>query len=167
MQFPSDNIAVMVSFSTVKIPINKMVNIIENATINAQYPQEEESIRTILYECLNEYLQYSLPKIPTGANICFEHYLNDRFRCVADVLNPPVLDGCPPPDKRLMMFLNSQWAIAVSELGRQLIPGVRDLNNHQQEVGEIYMYPMQNDNAGLYVLSGTHYDQIDMDEGGL
>lgn len=167
MQFQSDNVAVMVSFDTVKIPINKMTNVIEGTSANTNYPQEELAIRAILYECLNEYLQYALPKIPQPNNICFEHYLNDRFKCIAHIINPPFIDGLPPPDKRLMMFLNAQWAIAVGELGRQLIPGVRDLNNHQQEVSDVQMFSMPGTNAGLYVLSGTHYDQVDMDEGGL
>lgn len=167
MHYPSDNVAVMVSFSTVKIPINKMSDLLEGVSLNTQYPMESEAIRTILYECLNEYLQFTLPKIPGNVNICFEHYLHDRFKAIAHLVNPPQLDNMPPPDKRWMMYLNAQWAIAVSELGRQLLPGVRDLNNHAQDVNEIQVFATENPSTGLYVLSGVHYDVVDMNEEGL
>lgn len=167
MQYPSDNVAVRVSFAPVNIPINKMASVIEGVSINAGYPMEEVTIQAILYECLNEYLQFSLPSLVTAQNICFEHYLDDRFAAIKNIINPPFIDGYPPPNKQWMMFLNAQWAIACAELGRQLIPGVRDLQQHQQEVAEVHMFNTDTWKTGLYVLSGKHYDEVDMEEAGL
>ncbi|MNB96324.1 hypothetical protein D3C81_351750 [compost metagenome] len=166
-QFVPDNVAVRVSFNSVSIPIDKMVSILEGTSNNTQYPMEEESIRTILYECLNEYLQYSLPNVPNGQNCSFEHYLDDRFKALSPILNPPELEGYAPPDKRMMMFLNAQWAIAVGELGRQLLPGIRDLNAHNQDVEQIHMFKLDDYRTGMYVLSGILYDTVDaeMEEG--
>lgn len=166
-QFIPDNVAVRVSFDAVSIPINKMVSVLEGTSNNTPYPMEEDSIRTILYECLNEYLQYSLPNVPNGQNCSFEHYLDDRFKALSFILNPPELEGFPPPDKRMMMFLNAQWAIAVGELGRQLLPGIRDLNAHNQDVEQIHMFRLDSHQTGMYVLSGISYDSLDaeMEEG--
>lgn len=167
MNYPSDNVAVMVSFAGVAVPINKMVNVIEGISLNTAYPQEEESIRQILYESLNEYMQFALPKLPSPQNICFEHYLTTRFQAVKDIINPPVTEENPYPNKSHMMFLNAQWAIACAELGRQLLPGIRDLNNHSQEVDGLEMFQMESSKQGVYVLTGKHYDLIDMEEAGL
>lgn len=167
MHYPSDNVAVMVSFASVAIPINKMVNVIEGCSLNTAYPQEEDSIRQILYESLNEYMQFSLPGLPKSDNICFEHYLSSRFPAVMDIINPPVTETNPYPNKSHMLFLNAQWAIACGELSRQLMPGIRDLNKHDQDVGEIHMFQMESSKQGVYVLTGKHYDLIDMEEAGL
>jgi hypothetical protein len=162
MQNPvGDNVAVMVSFATVRVPIDKMVNVIEGTSLNTPYPQEEDSVRTIIYECLNEYLAFMLPKPLTPANLSFEFYLDDRFKAVAHILNPPVTEENPYPDKRLMMFLNTQWAIACAELGRQLLPGIRDLNAHHQDVEQIQMFRVDDNKTGMYVLSGITYDEVD------
>ncbi|WDS62395.1 hypothetical protein [Pseudomonas phage D6] len=156
-----DNVAVMVSFSTTRPAIDKMVNILEGTSNNTAYPMEEEAIRTILYECLNEYLAFSLPKTLSPENCSFEFYLEDRFKALAGILNPPVTDINPYPDKRMMMFLNAQWAIACAELGRQLLPGIRDLNAHHQDVEQIQMFRVDDNKTGMYVLSGITYDQVD------
>lgn len=160
----NDNVAVMVSFKTVRVPIDKITNIIEGTSLNTEYPMEEEAIRTILYECLNEYLAFSLPKSLIEGNCSFEHYLDDRFRAVAHILNPPVTELNPYPDKKMMMFLNAQWAIACAELGRQLLPGIRDLNAHNQDVDQIQMFRMDDNRTGMYVLSGILYDQVDVEQ---
>jgi hypothetical protein len=156
-----ENVAVMVSFSTVRVPIDKMVSIIEGTSNNTQYPMEEDAIRTIIYECLNEYLAFALPKPIQQDNCSFEFYLEDRFKAVAHLLNPPVTEENPYPDKRMMMFLNSQWAMACGELGRQLLPGIRDLNAHHQDVDQIHMFRVDDNKTGMYVLSGITYDQVD------
>ncbi|QBJ02572.1 hypothetical protein MZD04_gp042 [Pseudomonas phage Psa21] len=160
-----DNVAVRVSFDAVKIPINKITSILEGISNNTPYPMEELAINTILYECLNEYLQFTLPTIPNGENCSFEYYLDTHFKALANIVNPPVLEGYPMPDKRMMMFINSQWAIAVAELGRQLLPGIRDLNSHNQEVDQIQMFRLDDHKTGMYVLTGISYDQVDAEEG--
>jgi len=156
-----ENVAVMVSFATVRVPINKMVNVLEGVSNNTVYPMDEEAIRTIIYECLNEYMKFTLPKIPMGENCSFEFYLDDRFKALARIINPAVTELNPNPDKRLMMFLNAQWAIACAELGRQLLPGIRDLNAHNQDVDQIQMFRVDDNKTGMYVLSGITYDEVD------
>lgn len=156
-----DNVAVRVSFAAVRVHIDKMVSILEGTSNNTMYPMEEDAIRTILYECLNEYLQFSLPNVPSQINCSFEHYLDDRFRALSPILNPPELEGMPPPDKRMMMFLNAQWACAVGELGRQLLPGIRDLNSHNQDLDQIHMFKLDDYRTSMYVLSGVLYDVVD------
>lgn len=165
--FPIDNIAVRVNFDTVRVPINKIANIIEATSNNTPYPMEQDSIQAILYECLNEYMQFSLPNLPGKENCNFEHYLDDRFLAIAGILNPVITELNPNPDKRMMAFLNAQWAIACGELGRQLLPGIRDLNQHNQDVGALHMFRLDDHKTGMYVLTGVAYDEVDMAEEGL
>lgn len=172
-----DNVAVMVSFAQVRGPVDKMVTFIEGRSLNTQYPLEEDAIRTIIFESLNEYVQFALPNVPSGEACSFEHYLSDRFPSVAEIINPSATEMIPCPDKRGIMYLNAQWAIAVGELARQLIPGIRDLNAwgqdcHSMEVftiPEAVSWDRADDirrtkvSSALYMLTGIQYSEVDME----
>lgn len=172
-----DNVAVMVSFARIRAPIDKMVMYIEGQALQAGYPMEEDTIRTILFESLNEYLQFTLPTIPRGENCSFEHYLDTRFQAIAQIVNPTITESNPNPNKSGIMFLNAQWAIAVGELARQLIPGIRDLNAWGQDCGELQVFTLPESpsfdramderrtqvHSAVYVLSGIQYEDVDME----
>lgn len=153
-----DNIAVMVNLDAVSTPMEKIVSILLGHSVNTPYPQEEESVRSILYECLNNYLAFTLPNVPQPQNISFEYYMEERFKCLMPFIT----------DTRIHMFINAQWAIAVSELGAQLMPGIRDLIDHGQEIDSVATFDGTRRNQSLYVLTGVPYEELDggvLDEG--
>uniref|UniRef100_A0AB39CCM4 Uncharacterized protein n=1 Tax=Pseudomonas phage RVTF4 TaxID=3236931 RepID=A0AB39CCM4_9VIRU len=176
-----DNVAVMVSYARIRPIVDKMVLYIEGQSAATQYPMEEDAIRTIIFECLNEYVQFALPKIPQPQDLNFEYYLDTRFKAMADIINPPVTDENPYPNKAGILFLSAQWAMAVGELARQLIPGIRDLNAWGQDCNQMQVFTIPEavsfDRAedlrrtkvtsAMYILSGVQYDEVDMVEEGI
>lgn len=146
-----DNVAVMVSLEHIKSPIEKIVMLIVSNSLSSEYPQEEDSVREILYDCLNQYLAFTLPTLPQRQNITIEYYLEERFQPLLPYLSDP----------QLMMFINAQWAIAVSELGAQLLPGIRDLVDRGQEIDAVETFHGTRRGQSIYVLTGVHFEDMD------
>lgn len=176
-----DNVAVMVSFDRIRPPVDKMVMFIEGRSIEAGYPMEEDAIRTIIFECLNEYVQFALPNVQTGQNCTFEYYLDTRFKAIAELVNPVITEINPYPNKSGIMFLNALWSTAVGELARQLIPGIRDLNQWGQDCQQMHVFTLPEAvsfdraedlrrtkvHSAVYILSGVQYEEVETTEEGL
>lgn len=174
----ADNVAVMVSFARIRPIVDKMVTYLEGQSLSTPYPMEEDSIRTIIFECLNEYVQFALPNVPQQQNVTFEYYLDTRFKALVQIVDPPETEFNPMPNKSGIMFLNALWASAVGELARQLIPGIRDLNAWGQDCQQMQVYTIPEavsfDRAddlrrskvtsAMYILSGVQYSEVDMEE---
>lgn len=149
------NTAVTVTLSEVNILVNKMAMVICNVSYNSEYPQEEEAVKDILRECIDQYLKFCLPSLPKDAVGGFEFYVDEYFVAIKKELFA---------DPQTMPYLNAMFAEACGVMGRQLVLAVRDMEFHGSTVEQIHVHDIQPRQTQMYILEGIRFEDTDIDE---
>lgn len=147
------NCAVTADMSRIAVTLKKMAMIIQNQSLQTEFPMDEDCIIPILMECVNSYLQFILPQQPQG-NIGFDFYLDDHFKALRKQFDSDTQNG-----QLARNYLNAHFTVAVSDLAQQLYQGVTHLNQNGYEVDAIRTFHMVPNKTDLFVLEGIQFEE--------
>lgn len=143
--------AVMVDVKPVQIAFTQMCDVIRGLALGAGLnPEEveEDSIKTLLDQCVNHYLEYILSH--SQGNLGFNYYIEEYFKRFA----PFILSR---PDA--MQFLGAQFAIITAQVANNLQPAVAALGNGGQHVEHINSHLIQPGKLSMYLVEGTTWEE--------